>query len=309
MGAHCADPRTVPPVTAPAHPRPARPVAAPSAEAGLPILKWVGGKSRLLPRLTEHYDEQATVIEPFFGGGALSFHLAAQRPDLRVVANDQISPLIDIYQAVRDDVEAFIADVDHYALPYLALDGKDARRAFYYQLREQYMTSAVDGPAPLFFMLWCAYSGLYRTGKKYPGRFNTSHGFGAEKPDFYHADRLRSAAAHMATWQFSAGDFMQALDATGTDTFVLLDPPYRGTYTGYTGDGFDEADQLRVVEFFKAADARGAKVVYTNKYTADGYYEQHFAGYRIDTASIRYQVNRNCADVGRPETLEVIISN
>lgn len=24
-------------------------------------------------------------------------------------------------------------------------------------------------------MLWCAYSGLYRTGEKHPGKFNTSH--------------------------------------------------------------------------------------------------------------------------------------
>jgi DNA adenine methylase len=276
---------------------------------GFPILKWVGGKTRLLDRITAEYGGQHQVVEPFFGGGALSFHLAAARPGLHVVANDALTPLIAIYTAVRDDVESFITAVDAHATPYLSCTGKDARRRFYYDVRDRYMRAEIDGPAPLFFLLWCAYSGMYRTGKTYPGRFNTPHGFGKEQADFYHPERLRLTAPHMAGWNLHAGDFAQVIDAVDADSFVFLDPPYRDTYTGYTDDGFSAADQLRVVTFAHTAAQQGARVVYTNKDTGDGFYNEHFNGWVIDRVPIRYSVNRNCTTVGRPLSHEVFITN
>lgn len=272
-----------------------------------PILKWVGGKSRMLPHVIPHYQGQRSVVEPFLGGGAVSFHLASRHPGLTVHANDYLEPVIDIYRAVRDDVESFITQVESYATAYLAKD-KAGRRAFYYQTRQQYMEGTIDGPAALFFMLWCAYSGMYRTGKEYPGRFNTSHGFGQEKAGFYKPANLRSAAQLLGTWQLSSGDFFDTLGHVNADSFVFLDPPYRETYTGYTGDGFDEADQLRVVEYFKAAAGRGATVVYTNKDLGDDFYDTHFGAYHISRAPIRYQVNRDCATQGRPESHEIVVS-
>lgn len=272
-------------------------------------MKWVGGKTKMLRHLVPLYDDQRRIIEPFFGGGALSFHLAAEHPGLEIVANDMLAPVIEIYAAIRDDVDRFIADVDTYADPYLAAGDRSARRACYYQIREQYMTERIDGPAPLFFLLWCAYSGMFRTGKEYPGRFNTSHGFGNEKPGFYHPDRLRATAPLMRSWVFSSVDFADTLEHVDAASFVFLDPPYRGTYTGYTGSGFDEADQVRVAEFFAACDRAGARVVYTNKDLGDRFYDEHFAGYRIDRVPIKYTVNRNSAEVGRPTSFEVVISN
>ncbi len=290
-------------------PTPPAPRPATQNPSGLPLLKWVGGKTKMLPVLLPLYEGQPKVIEPFFGGGALSFRLAAQNPALEVVANDWLPHLIEIYEAVRTDAEAFIRGVDVYATPYLAQTGKDLRRAYYYDIRQKYMTSALDGPEVLFFLLWTAYSGMFRTGKEYPGRFNTSHGFGTEKPGFYHPDRLRAAAPSMASWQLMVGDFTQTLPAVDRDSFVFLDPPYRGTYDGYTDDGFTEADQIRVAEYFKACHELGAKVVYTNKDLGDSFYTTHFAGFTISKVPIRYTVNRNAATVGRPITYEVVISN
>lgn len=274
-----------------------------------PILKWVGGKARLLPHLTKHYAGQRKVIEPFFGGGALSFHLAARDPEIKIIANDLLAPVVAIYEAVRDDVEAFIDEVELFAVPYLACQSKATRRAFYYDVRDRYHAGELDGPAPLFYLLWCAYSGLYRTSKARPGRFNTSHGFGLEKENFYHRERLRAAARVMGGWKFTSSDFERLLDDVDDDTFVFLDPPYRETYDGYTGAGFDEHDQLRVVDFFKSAHARGAKVLYTNKDVGDSFYAEHFSGFTIDRVPIRYQVNRNATSVGRPLTHEVLIYN
>lgn len=278
-------------------------------ETGLPIIKWVGGKSRLLPAIFEHYSGQPRVVEPFFGGGAVSFALAARNPRLEVYGNDKITELVEMYHAVASDVESFIATVETYAAPYLALTTKDARRAYYYDVRQRYLTRTIDGPEVLFFMLWCAYSGMYRTGKTYPGRFNTPHGFGRESVGFYHPDRLRAAAPAIATWHLSTGDFADLARRVTAKTFVYLDPPYRETYGDYTADGFTESDQLRVVEFAKLAHARGATFVYSNKYQADGFYERNFQGFDIRLVDVRHQVNHNAATVGRPKVAEVLITN
>ena len=171
------------------------------------------------------------------------------------------------------------------------------------------MSRELDGPVPLFFLLWCAYSGMYRTGKKYPGRFNTPHGFGKEKVGFYHPERLRLNAPFIAKWNLSTGDFADLLPYVNADTFVYLDPPYRETYTGYTADGFTEFDQLRVIEFAHCCHVRGATFVYSNKYQDDGFYERHMDGFDIKLIDVRHQVNHNAATVGRPKVAEVLITN
>lgn len=281
----------------------------PDSEPGLPIIKWVGGKHRLLDAILADYTGQSRVVEPFFGGAAVSAALSARYPGIEVFGNDKIAAVIDIYREVAENVEGFIEAVELYAAPYLANRDKDSRRAFYYEVRERYMRRDIDGPAPLFFLLWCAYAGMYRTGKKYPGRFNTPHGFGKEKAGFYHPMRLRHNAPFIAGWNLTTGDFTQLAQHVTSDTFVYLDPPYRQTYGGYTSDGFTEDDQLRVVKFARDADAKGATFVYSNKYQDDGFYEKHFKDFSIRLIDVRHQVNHNAATVGRPKVAEVLITN
>lgn len=279
-----------------------------SAHLGTPILKWVGGKRRMAAHIARHFDADVhdRIVEPFFGAGAVTFHIAAQHPDVHVVSNDALEPLMGIYRAVVDDVEGFLDQVGRYADAYLALPDKPARKRFYYDLRQQYMERQIDGPAPLFFMLWTAYSGMYRTGKTYPGRFNTPFGFGREKRDWYQPDRVRAAAALMADWTITADDFADTLGHVDDRTFVFLDPPYRDSHTNYTDAAFDLAAQERVCEYANAAAATGATVVYTNRATDDGWYGDRLDGFAFTRVGVRHQVNRNAGTVGRPQIGELV---
>src|SRR5438067_914239 len=66
-----------------------------------PFLKWVGGKTSLLPELIKHVPARLRGYhEPFVGGGALFF---AARPRRAVLA-DNNAELIHCYTQVRDDV-------------------------------------------------------------------------------------------------------------------------------------------------------------------------------------------------------------
>src|SRR5688500_9187836 len=80
-------------------------VPARAPEAAGPIVKWVGGKTRLLDELTARVPAKFNrYFEPFAGGAALFFRLAPAA----AVLNDRNADLVATYRAVAGDVEAVI---------------------------------------------------------------------------------------------------------------------------------------------------------------------------------------------------------
>ena len=83
--------------------------------AGTPLLKWVGGKRQLLPRLRRFYPASfGRYIEPFFGSGAVFFdlHASGRLAGHDVVLVDSNADLIGCYEAVRDEPDAVAAALD-----------------------------------------------------------------------------------------------------------------------------------------------------------------------------------------------------
>lgn len=62
-----------------------------------PLIKWPGGKSREIPKIEGLFPEYDRYIEPFFGGGAVFFHLRPQR----AVINDISESLMSYYSLVK----------------------------------------------------------------------------------------------------------------------------------------------------------------------------------------------------------------
>ena len=64
-------------------------------------------------------------------------------------------------------------------------------------------------------------------------------------------------------------DFGEALAECGASAFGYIDPPYLGltpssSFTAYTGAGFGEREQLRLIEEAEAARERGAELLASN---------------------------------------------
>lgn len=62
-----------------------------------PIMKWPGGKSREIAQIQPLIPSYDRYIEPFFGGGAMFFHLMPSR----AVINDKSRPLMEFYQMIK----------------------------------------------------------------------------------------------------------------------------------------------------------------------------------------------------------------
>ena len=69
-----------------------------------PIVKWAGGKRRLLDRILPLIPEHETYYEPFLGGGAVFFALQPEK----AVINDFNKKLIGMYRQVRNSLEEVI---------------------------------------------------------------------------------------------------------------------------------------------------------------------------------------------------------
>ena len=54
-----------------------------------PIVKYRGGKSKELPQLIKHIPNfRGRYIEPFFGGGAMYFHLEPENAIINDIGNE-----------------------------------------------------------------------------------------------------------------------------------------------------------------------------------------------------------------------------
>jgi DNA adenine methylase len=234
-----------------------------------PIVKWAGGKSRLLPELREQLPKKiGTYVEPFSGGAALFFALASEKGPRgrrfeRAILVDRNEDLIACYRAVRDQVEQVI----------------DALAAYRYEPEMYYATrdldpsamSDVERGARFLFLNRTCYNGLWRVNSR--GRFNVP--FGRYKnPRIVRKEELRAASIALQATELAVGDFMAGTQSLGKGDFVYFDPPYvpvsnTADFTAYASGGFSQDDQERLVAELRRLRKAGAKAMLSNADTAE----------------------------------------
>lgn len=292
-----------------------------------PFLKWVGGKTQLLPALEARlpFDFPRAVrvyAEPFVGGGALLFRLlgAGMRPE-RVVINDSNRDLANAYRTVRDHAADLIAALDAMQSAYRAQADEEARRAFFLRIRGEYNAGTADRAsafvrrtAQLLFLNRTCFNGLYRVNAR--GEFNVPFGRYIE-PRICDEATIRADSAALAGVEILDGDFAEALAEAGCGWFVYMDPPYRplsrtSSFCDYTQGGFNDGEQRRLAAVCRGLDAKGARWLLSNSDPKgtdpdDSFFEDLYAGFDIRGVRASRMLN---ADPGKRGKLgELLISN
>jgi DNA adenine methylase len=226
-----------------------------------PIVKWAGGKSKLLPALLPHVPTHIrTYAEPFAGGAALFFALAGDpsRTIERAVLADQNEDLIACYRAVRDDVEGVIT----------ALSDFTHDEELYYRVRDldpSGMSDLARG-ARLIYLNRTCFNGLWRVNKS--GKFNVPFGK-YTNPRIVDAEGLREASRVLAKADLRVQDFAEVTSTLGPGDFVYFDPPYvpltkTASFTSYAQGGFGPQDQERLAAELVRLKAEGALAMLSN---------------------------------------------
>jgi DNA adenine methylase len=249
-----------------------------------PMVKYRGGKSRELAKMMPFVPkEYEGYLEPFFGGGAMYFHLAPRR----AVINDLNARLMGFYHGVRDDFGTLskeLAELEQrYASNRKAFDeGKgrspdkrvlDPNEELYYSIRDMFNRKRepeYSDAALYYFINKTAYSGMIRHNSN--GEYNVPYGryknFNTKLITEAHSRLLRAA-------EVLTGDYQKVFDLCTPNDFMFLDPPYDCTFSDYgneeTKTGFNETEHRRLQEAFYRLPCKALMVLGETALTYDLY--------------------------------------
>lgn len=201
-----------------------------------PFVKWAGGKRQLLPQIQERMPEKYNkYYEPFVGGGAVLFELLPAN----AVINDVNAALINAYQQISNELEAFLETVNK-----LDTDMWEDGKEYYYMLRERYNDKMLQSEydvelAALFvFLNKHCFNGLYRVNSH--GLFNVPYNNSRRKS--VDEESIRATSQFLKNATIMTGDFEKACANATAGDFVFFDSPYAPltptSFESYTKDGF-----------------------------------------------------------------------
>jgi DNA adenine methylase len=265
-----------------------------------PIVKWVGGKTKLLPELLARMPQQfERYFEPFAGGAALFFRLAPSR----AVLTDSNADLIGLYTAIKTDVDTVIRRLEHHR------EVHDQKH--YYATRARWNDPdaawpPADRAAAFIYLNKTCFNGLWRVNRA--GGFNVPIGRYTDPPICV-PDALRAARAALVHARLRCVDYQEAVKDAARGDFIYFDPPYdpvtpTASFTSYTAGAFGPDDQQALADTARALVRKGCRVMLSNSDTP--FVRRLYRGdFRIDRVKCARAINSNAAKRG--EVDEVIV--
>ncbi len=266
--------------------------------AARPVLKWAGGKTQLLDRILPLLPESIdTYYEPFAGGAAVFFALAAEQRFKRAVLSDQNPDLLSVYRALQTDVAGVID-----ALQRMPHSEKD-----YYEIRSQRPRALVKRAARVIYLNKTGYNGLYRVNRS--GQFNVPFGRYA-KPTICDAANLQAAARALKGVEILEADFEVVCEGARAGDAVYFDPPYlplsvTSSFAAYYRHPFGVREHARLARVFRELSARGVRAVLSNSYTPES--KKLFAGWEGKIVPVSRPINSKGS--GRGQIDELLLEN
>lgn len=265
------------------------------------MVKWAGGKAGLLSELLPLVpDTVERYIEPFAGGAALFFALAAQAPRRfkKALLADTNADLIALYRSLQSDPDALIESLAQY----------HHDEDLYYATRDRDPNemSEVERAARLVFLNRTCFNGLWRVNSK--GKFNVPFGRYAN-PKILDEPRLRNAAAALKRATLQHGDFERVSAKAKPGDFVYFDPPYlpvsrTANFTAYGSDGFGADEQERLLRELVRLRALKVRAVLSNADTAEA--RALYKGFAMKVVHMRRPINRDIKKRGHVGELLVM---
>ena len=267
-----------------------------------PLVKWAGGKQKLLEQILPHVPKEFdTYYEPFLGGAALFFELQPEH----AILSDTNAELINFYEVIKKNMPGLVAEISSYP----------NTPEFFYELRELDRTvrfkklSALKRAARFLYLNKTCYNGLYRTNKQ--GEFNTPYGK-YKNPKYYNLNHLKDAFLlfnHPNHVTFSCCGYEVPCKKARRDDFVYLDPPYypikKDSFVSYGEQRFHQGNHVMLANMCHRFNKNKVKFLLSNShcpYTLDLYKD-----FEIVTVQARRNINTKSS--GRGPIKEILVKN
>jgi DNA adenine methylase len=243
-----------------------------------PILKYAGGKSKLVSTILDILPKKINAYyEPLCGGAAVFFALYREnRLKHRAILGDTNYDLVITYNAIRNKPSLVAKYLKEYANEHhyrLKEEGLEYAKEYYLRIRATPMEMLSDEgvAARMIYLNKTCFNGLYRVNKS--GKFNVP--FGSYKnPKIYDEQNLLAVAEALNQANIYKSDFEKLMRDAGSakNSVCYIDPPYiplsvTSNFTNYTSDGFGLDDQKRLVKCAKKLREKGVFVLLSNSDT------------------------------------------
>ncbi|MCL2725552.1 MAG: Dam family site-specific DNA-(adenine-N6)-methyltransferase [Polyangiaceae bacterium] len=276
-----------------------------------PVVKWAGGKRRLTGRLLSLMPDGDfhTYAEPFCGGAAMFFALAAEERKRfkKAILADKNEELMALYRAIQKDVESLIARVRKYSDEHLELD-PEKRRAHYNDVRDTRTArmSDVNRGARLIFLNKTCFNGLWRVNRA--GRNNVPFGRYAN-PRILDTKVLRAASVALSGVDLRVADFGEVARDLSSGDFAYFDPPYvpvskTSNFTAYAADGFGPKEQERLADLMGELGERGVCAMLSNASSPET--QALYSKFRRETIPAARLINSDVTKRGNVDELVVM---
>ena len=247
-----------------------------------PVLKWAGGKSKLIPEIESRFPkdidkEITTYIEPFIGGGAVFFHIMNEYKFKKVIINDINKELVLMYKVLKEKPYELIEILERKQNEYNNLNSLEEKSELFYSIREKFNKGKgsisydiidikeIEHASYMIFLNKSCFNGLYRENKK--GLFNVPFGK-KEKINIFEKANILSASNALQDVIILNGDFEGIERYINDKSFIYMDPPYRplkkDSFTDYSREEFNDNSQKRLAELCERIDKVGAKFIQSN---------------------------------------------
>lgn len=228
-----------------------------------PIIKWAGGKTRVLPDLLPFLPKADCLVEPFVGGASVFLNTDYRRYILADINPD----LIGLYRAVKKDPELFITIA---RTMFMAGNTQEA----YTEFRKQFNALPQGEERAAFFLY------LNRHGYNGVCRYNSRGGYnvpyGKYKSIYFPELEIRQFAekANDTKTIFLCSPFERTLQVIeGVSCAIYCDPPYlpaskTANFTQYHSGTFAAEQHRQLVKALIGVNKKfGLPVVISNSDT------------------------------------------
>ncbi len=293
-----------------------------------PIVKWAGGKTRLLSELTRRMPAHfGAYHEPFAGGAALFFHESRRLADggHPVLLSDINDDLVSAYRAVADDPQRVSVELDGYRASHDEVHYYETRRAWNARLVADMNGRGHWSPAKtaacFLYLNRAGYNGLWRVNARGEHNVPVGRSSSGGPPSFPSAEDLRIAAWALRSATVGQRHFLDAtalaesgdLDATAlveSGDFVYFAPPYvplgkSPNFTAYNAGGFDADDHAVLAERSRDLARRGVHVMLSNSDTP--MVRELYRDFRVEVVTAPRSINSK--GLGRGKINELVITS
>lgn len=243
------------------------------------FFKYMGGKSREIPRMNSMFPRNISrVVEPFAGSAAVSFHL--EKPSF---VSDINFDVINLLKVVKDS-ELF-PKLYELAIKHRELGPND--KEYYLQrdiLNDRNENDPLKKAWSYLYVRQLCFSGMNRITKT--GNFNVPFGWGYKN---FNTGLSLNHHLLLQSWDIELCSFEKPLTNLIPGDFVFIDPPYYERLSDYSGGhtmGVDEELHIKLFQLLNATKEKWLVV-----HVDCDLYRDLYRDYNIKDLSFQYSMN------------------